>query len=115
MNFKSFLSLSLLIVSLTVLSAGNLCGQNKNNLVPQNLTKESGLEMIEIKPEKLPEEIKKDIIENFHNAEIVKAFKVWKPGAKRHEYWVDVKQGPKKWSLQFDADGNAINKINPVE
>lgn len=97
-----------------IIPSGTILGQS-NTVAPQRITKESGVEMLEIKPEKLPEEIKKDILENFHNAEIIKAYKVWHPGAKRHEYWVDVRQGPKKWSLQFDADGNAINKINPVE
>jgi hypothetical protein len=115
LNFKRILSLAILVTGLVVMNGTELHAQSKktNNAQKDRVTKESGMEMLEINPDKLPEEVKQDIIENFHNAEIVKAYKVWHPGAKRHEFWVDVKQGPKKWSLQFDADGNAINKINP--
>lgn len=114
-NFNRILSLPVLFLLTLMLAGPALQAQNKNSQTQnKKITKPSGVEMLEISPEKLPEEVHRDILENFHHAEIVKAYKVWQPGAKEHEFWVDVKQGPKRWSLQFDANGNAINKVNPV-
>jgi hypothetical protein len=115
-NFKSIFSSLLLASGLLLLTTRELQAQHKpkNTTESQKITKESRIEMLEIGPDKLPEELRRDIHENFPGAEIIKAYKVWRPGAKQHEYWVDVKQGSKKWALQFDADGKSVHKVHPM-
>lgn len=113
MNFKRYLSFPLLLMLPLLISGFDLSAQNYLRVQQQALSKESGVEMLEISKEKLPEKIIKNIGENYVEAEIAKAYKVWRPGVKNFEYWVDVRQGPKRWSLQFEENGTAITKSNP--
>lgn len=113
MSFKKYLSFHLLLIIALTANNLSLSAQNNPKINNQLVSEDTGMEMQEISIEKLPEKIRKNIADNFQNAKIVKAYKVWRPGSKKHEYWVDVLQGRKKWSLQFDDEGNAINKENP--
>ncbi len=68
----------------------------------------------EITPRQLPEEARMDIVDNYHNAKILKVYKIWING--EHDgYLVEVQQGPKQWDIRYDSDGNPLNKINPIK
>lgn len=68
----------------------------------------------EINPRDLPEEARMDIVDNYHNAKILKAYKLLRNG-KFVGYLVDVQKGPKNWTIKYDVDGNPLNKINPIK
>lgn len=67
----------------------------------------------EINPIELPDEARRDIVDNYHNGEILKAYKIIH-GGKMIGYLAEVKKGPKTWYVRFDKDGNAENKITPL-
>ncbi|MDZ7849090.1 MAG: hypothetical protein U5L96_21525 [Owenweeksia sp.] len=66
------------------------------------------MEKSEISAEKLPDEVHRDIKNNYHNAEILRAFRVKHEGAEDRGYLVLVKQGSKTWTIKFDSEGNAL-------
>ncbi|MGB0176659.1 MAG: hypothetical protein ACPF9D_05815 [Owenweeksia sp.] len=68
----------------------------------------------EINAKELPKEVKMDILDNYHAAEIVKAYKSTN-GGKLTGYIVEIKKGPKEWTVTYDKDGNPDNKINPIK
>ncbi|HBF20373.1 MAG: hypothetical protein CMI36_10160 [Owenweeksia sp.] len=68
---------------------------------------------VEINAKELPKEVKMDILDNYHAAEIVKAYKTTN-GGKLTGYVVEIKKGPKEWTVTYDKDGNPENKINPI-
>ncbi|MEQ9262109.1 MAG: hypothetical protein RLP14_03000 [Owenweeksia sp.] len=67
----------------------------------------------EINAKELPKEVKMDILDNYHAAEIIKAYKTTN-GGKHTGYMVEIKKGPKEWTVTYDKNGNPENKINPI-
>mgnify|MGYP006929321664 CR=1 FL=1 len=75
-------------------------------------TEQNEDEKKEISAKELPKEVKMDILDNYHAAEITKAYKTMN-GSKHTGYMVEIKKGPKEWTVTYDAKGNPENKINP--
>jgi predicted nucleic acid-binding Zn-ribbon protein len=71
-----------------------------------------GPKKIAIEPAELPKEVHEEVLRNYYNGEITEAFKIMREG-KVKGYIAEVKNGPKKWTLEFDETGNALNKITP--
>ena len=71
-----------------------------------------GPKKIAIEPAELPKEVHEEVLKNYYNGEITEAFKIMREG-KVKGYIAEVKNGPKKWTLEFDETGNALNKITP--
>lgn len=78
----------------------------------QEMPAETEIQRIEIDPSELPEEVDTEVTNNYYNGEITKAYKLMKNGV-HTGYLAEVKNGPKKWTLEFDKEGNALNKIEP--
>lgn len=66
----------------------------------------------EISAQELPAEVRRDITDNYHNPQILSAYRFTNEGEEAG-YLVEVKKGTKKWTIEFDKDGNALNKVNP--
>lgn|SRR5690606_10583831 len=69
-------------------------------------------EKVEIKHKEIPEEARMDIIDKYHGAEILKAYKEVIDG-KIVGYQVEIQKGPKKWVVIYDANGDPKNKVQP--
>lgn len=78
----------------------------------QEYRMENDEKKVEISAMELPEEARRDIVDNYHNGEILKAYKITRDG-EMNGYLAEVKKGPKVWYIRFDKDGNAENKVNP--
>lgn len=74
--------------------------------------KPQGPQKVAIEPSELPKEVHEEVLKNYYNGEITKAFKLMKEG-KLTGYLAEVKNGPKTWTLEFDKTGNTLNKITP--
>jgi len=66
----------------------------------------------EISAQELPAEVRRDITDNYHNPQILQAYRFTSEGEEAG-FLVEVKKGTKKWTIEFDKDGNALNKVNP--
>ncbi|WP_417601577.1 hypothetical protein [Owenweeksia hongkongensis] len=73
---------------------------------------EQKADKVEIKHKELPEESRMDIIDKYHGAEIIKAYKETIDG-EIVGYQVKIKKGPKTWVVIYDKDGNPKNKVKP--
>ncbi len=108
MIFHKKLSIPFLLSVLVGLSSMGLKAQNTPMLKQQSIANQRGLELQELSVSKLPEKIRNYVDEQYKEAEISKAYKVKRPNSKRPEYWLDLIEGDRKWSLQFNAEGNII-------
>ena len=73
---------------------------------------EQKAEKVEIKHKEIPKEVRMDITDKYHGAEILMAYKEVIDG-EIVGYQVEVKKGPKKWVVIYDKDGNPKNKVQP--
>lgn len=67
---------------------------------------------IEIKHKELPEKSRIDIIDKFHGAKIIKAYKEVLNG-EIVGYQVEIEKEPKSWVVLYDDEGNPKNKVVP--
>ncbi len=104
-------------------SSINALGQSKKDRAEDaNMKKESVMQQetppqpevvkVEISNSELPDEVFIEVRDNYYNGDIIKAYKLMDNG-KLTGYVAEVKNGPKKWTLEFDKNGNAVNKIVP--
>lgn len=69
-------------------------------------------EKIEIRHKEIPKEVRIDITDKYHGAEILIAYKEV-IDENIVGYQVEVKKGPKKWVVLYDKDGNPKNTVKP--
>ncbi len=69
-------------------------------------------EKVEIKHKEIPEEVRIDITDKYHGAEILKAYKEV-IDEEIVGYEVEVKKGPKKWVVLYDKNGSPKNTVKP--
>ena len=100
-------------VLICLLGLSNGYGQSISKVNKQNVSGKSGMELQEIAQDRLPNQIREYIAHDFPGSDISKAYKVRRPGNKYPEYWVDLYEGEKRWSLQFNSEGMLIKKIGP--
>lgn len=70
------------------------------------------IKRVEIPDKEIPEGARMDIIDKYHGAIIIKAYKEMSNG-EHIGYMVEIKKGPEKWDVRYDVDGNPVNKVKP--
>ncbi len=112
--------ITLLVIALFFLGMGSIQAQSERSKQATTTQQDQEYDLDKdprdkrsIPPRELPAEARRDIIDNYHNPEILRVFKLV-DGQKTTGYLVEVKKGPKKWTIEFDDRGNSVNKINPL-
>lgn len=67
---------------------------------------------VEIAHSEIPEEARMDIIDKYHGAKIIKAYKEMS-GGELLGYMVTIQKGPEEWDVRYDKSGNPLNKVKP--
>lgn len=98
-----------LALSLILLFSIPLASQAKGT--PTEIEQQK-IKRVEIADKEIPAEARKDIIDKYHGAVILKAYKEMSDG-EHIGYLVEIKKGPKTWDVRYDINGNPINKVKP--
>ena len=111
---KKLTILSILVFGSFGLLANVSVDANSGFKAIQSYDQSADMEKTEISPNQLPKEIHKEIVDSYHHAKIQKAWTINHRMAEEKGYLVEVKQGPKVWTIEFDHEGNPVNKVNPT-